>query len=89
MVRRKVESGVGTLTPMVIVTCSVETVTPGVLVFCALIDTIFIRLLFLSSKNNCPTFQFYSCMMPVPLITYISKLSESAPIDGILLERMI
>jgi hypothetical protein len=47
-VRRKVESGVGTLTPIVNVTSKVETVAPGILVFCALMETMFIRLLFLS-----------------------------------------
>lgn len=33
-------------------------------------------------------FQFYSCITPVPLITYISKLSDIAPIDGKLSLRM-
>lgn len=52
IVKMKVERGVGTLTPMVNVASSVETVTPGVLEFCALMDTIFIKLLFFSSKYS-------------------------------------
>jgi len=48
MVKMKVERGVGTLTPIVNVASSVERVTPGVLEFCALMETMFIRLLFFS-----------------------------------------
>jgi hypothetical protein len=45
MVKRKVESGVGTATPMLKETSRVETVTPGVFAFSALMETMFMRLL--------------------------------------------
>lgn len=65
----KTDIGVGTETPIVKDINRVETVVPGVLAFYALIETIFIRLLLRSYRYNCPIFQFYSCMIPVPLIT--------------------
>lgn len=45
MVKRKVERGVGTATPILKVRRRVERVSPGVLAFCALMDTTFMRLL--------------------------------------------
>lgn len=52
MVKIKTDIGVGTATPIVKDIRRVETVVPGVLAFYALIETIFMRLLFLSYKNN-------------------------------------
>lgn len=45
IVNRKVESGVGTGTPILNETRSVETVRPGVLAFWAFMETMFMRLL--------------------------------------------
>lgn len=87
-VKTKVERAVGEATPTVTST-TVEKVSPGEAVVWLVMETKLSKLLFLISRKTCPMFQFSSSMTPVPLMAYISKLSERAPMAGKLSCKMI